>query len=68
MSTKNGADEVARRSRGTPRITNNLIHFTRDFAQQKGSGKITRETASQALELLEIDSKGLDEMDKEFCE
>ena len=41
-----------------------MIHFTRDFAQQKGSGKITRETASQALELLEIDSKGLDEMDK----
>ena len=62
--TKNGADEVAGRSRGTPRIANNLIHFTRDFAQQKGSGKITRETASQALELLEIDSKGLDEMDK----
>ena len=62
--TKNGADEVAGRSRGTPRIANNLIHFTRDFAQQKGNGKITRETASQALELLEIDSKGLDEMDK----
>ena len=62
--TKNGAEEVAGRSRGTPRIANNLIHFTRDFAQQKGNGKITRETASQALELLEIDSKGLDEMDK----
>lgn len=59
-----GADEIAGRARGTPRIANNLIHFARDFAQQRADGKISREIASQALELLEIDSRGLDEMDK----
>jgi len=59
-----GADEIAGRARGTPRIANNLIHFARDFAQQRADGKISREIASKALELLEIDSRGLDEMDK----
>ena len=59
-----GAKEIASRARGTPRIANNLIHFARDFAQQKANGQIDRDVASQALELLEIDYRGLDEMDK----
>jgi Holliday junction DNA helicase RuvB len=59
-----GAREIAGRARGTPRIANNLIHFTRDFAEQRADGKISREIANEALELLEIDSRGLDEMDK----
>lgn len=59
-----GADEIAGRARGTPRIANNLIHFARDFAQQRADGRISREIANEALELLEIDSRGLDEMDK----
>lgn len=59
-----GANEIAARARGTPRIANNLIHFTRDFAEQRGDGNITQEIAASALELLEIDGRGLDEMDK----
>ena len=59
-----GAEEIALRARGTPRIANNLIHFARDFAQQKGDGKINQKIASEALQLLEIDERGLDEMDK----
>lgn len=59
-----GADEIAGRARGTPRIANNLIHFARDFALQRADGKISRKIANEALELLEIDSRGLDEMDK----
>ncbi len=59
-----GAEEIAARARGTPRIANNLIHFTRDFAEQRSDGKISRKIAAQALELLEIDERGLDEMDK----
>ena len=61
---KFGADEIARRARGTPRIVNNLIRFVRDYAQERAGGKITREVAVNALELLEIDEHGLDEMDK----
>jgi Holliday junction DNA helicase RuvB len=61
---KAGALEISRRSRGTPRIANNLIHFVRDFAQQRADGKIIKTIASDALELLEIDTHGLDEMDK----
>ena len=59
-----GAREIATRSRGTPRIANNLINFARDYAQQRGDGRITQKSAAAALELLEIDAKGLDEMDK----
>lgn len=59
-----GAQEIATRSRGTPRIANNLIHFVRDFAQERAEGRITRPVAAAALELLEIDARGLDEMDK----
>lgn len=59
-----GAAEIATRARGTPRIVNNLIHFIRDFAEERASGKITKPVAAAALELLEIDARGLDEMDK----
>lgn len=56
--------EIARRSRGTPRIANRLLRRTRDFAQVKGDGKITIEIAELALSALKVDEAGLDEMDK----
>lgn len=59
-----GAWEIARRARGTPRIANRLLRRTRDFAQVKGTGVITGEIARMALEALEVDEYGLDEMDK----
>lgn len=58
-----GAYEIARRSRGTPRIANNLLRRTRDFAQVKGDGTINVEIAKIALTALEVDEHGLDEMD-----
>lgn len=57
------AYEIARRSRGTPRISNNLLRRTRDFAQIKGDGSITLEIAKIALKALDVDDHGLDEMD-----
>ena len=63
-----GAEEIARRSRGTPRIANNLLRRVRDYAQVKHSGKITAEIADAALRMLEIDENGLDEMDKRILE
>src|SRR3954453_10802255 len=63
-----GALEIARRSRGTPRISNNLLRRVRDFAQVRGDGRITREIADRALAMLEIDENGLDEMDKRILE
>lgn len=59
-----GAMEIAKRARGTPRIVNNLIRFARDYALERGNGDITQTMAARALELLEIDRYGLDEMDK----
>jgi len=59
----NAADELARRSRGTPRIANNLLRRTRDFAQIKGDGTITKEITQIALTALEVDENGLDDMD-----
>lgn len=59
-----GAEEIARRARGTPRIVNNLIRFTRDYALERADGAINQSVAAAALELLEIDRHGLDEMDK----
>ena len=59
-----GEHEIARRARGTPRVANNLINFIRDFAQERAQGRITQPVAAAALELLEIDAAGLDEMDK----
>ena len=63
-----GGFEVARRSRGTPRIANNLLKRVRDYAQVKANGQITREIADRALALLEIDQHGLDEMDKRILD
>ena len=57
------AFEIARRSRGTPRIANNLLRRTRDFAQIKGDGTITMDIAQLALKALDVDEYGLDEMD-----
>ncbi len=63
-----GALEIARRSRGTPRIANNLLRRVRDFAQVRHEGKVTAEIADRALAMLEIDENGLDEMDKRILE
>ncbi|MCQ2268469.1 MAG: Holliday junction branch migration DNA helicase RuvB [Bacteroidaceae bacterium] len=60
------ASEIARRSRGTPRIANALLRRVRDFAQVKGNGKITLEIARYALEALNIDTYGLDEIDNKI--
>ncbi len=57
------AFEIARRSRGTPRIANNLLRRTRDFAQIKGDGVITMDIAQLALKALDVDQNGLDDMD-----
>lgn len=58
--------EIARRSRGTPRIANRLLRRTRDFADVRGKNKIDLEIAKEALERLEVDKTGLDEMDKKI--
>ena len=58
-----GAVEIARRSRGTPRIANRLLRRTRDFAQVEGDGSITLQMADRALTALEVDQAGLDDMD-----
>ena len=63
-----GAMEIARRSRGTPRISNNLLRRVRDYAQVRSDGKITVPVADQALAMLAIDQNGLDEMDKRILE
>jgi Holliday junction DNA helicase RuvB len=63
-----GAVEIARRSRGTPRIANNLLRRVRDFAQVKHQGRISADIAREALAMLEIDENGLDEMDKRILE
>lgn len=59
-----GAMEIARRSRGTPRIANRLLKRVRDYAQVAGNGIITRENACKALQLLEVDECGLDNVDR----
>jgi Holliday junction DNA helicase RuvB len=59
-----GAEELAKRSRGTPRIANRLLRRTRDFAEVEGDGAITREVSDRALNALEVDQSGLNEMDK----
>ena len=61
--TQNGAHEIARRSRGTPRIVNKLLRRTRDFAQVDGLDSINDEIADKALNALDVDKNGLDEMD-----
>ncbi|MGA1464789.1 MAG: Holliday junction DNA helicase RuvB C-terminal domain-containing protein, partial [Balneolaceae bacterium] len=61
--TEKGAHEIARRSRGTPRIVNKLLRRTRDFAQVDGLDTITDTIADKALNALDVDENGLDEMD-----
>ncbi|MCA9524580.1 MAG: Holliday junction branch migration DNA helicase RuvB [Myxococcales bacterium] len=61
-----GASEIARRSRGTPRIANRLLRRVRDFAEVLGDGRVTAEIASHALSRLEVDAKGLDAMDRRY--
>jgi Holliday junction DNA helicase RuvB len=61
-----GADEIACRSRGTPRIANRLLRRVRDFAEVKGDGTVTREIANQALVMLNIDQHGFDMLDRKL--
>ncbi len=61
-----GAKEIAKRSRGTPRIANRLLRRVRDFAEIKAKGTINREVADMALKMLEVDEKGLDRMDRQI--
>src|SRR6185436_11819431 len=65
---ESGALEIARRSRGTPRIANNLLKRVRDYAQVRAEGRITAPVADRSLAILEIDQNGLDEMDKRILE
>ena len=62
--SKDGAHEIARRSRGTPRIANRLLKRVRDYVQERADGVVTAETADQALALLDIDAQGFDGMDR----
>ncbi len=61
--TEEGAHEIARRSRGTPRISNRLLRRTRDFAEVESNGRVTKEVADYALNALDVDTLGLDDMD-----
>jgi len=61
-----GAEEIARRSRGTPRLANRLLKRVRDFSQVKGKGEVDRKVADAALALLEVDELGLDRMDRKI--
>lgn len=63
-TTPDGAEEIARRSRGTPRVANRLLRRVRDYAEVKADGIITVDVASRALAMLEIDNKGFDKMDR----
>lgn len=66
--SEEAALEIARRSRGTPRIANNLLRWVRDYAQIRANNKIDLEVVSKALDMLSIDEKGLDEMDIKILE
>src|SRR5471032_754746 len=61
-----GALEIARRSRGTPRIANRLLRRVRDFAEVKGDGTINGDTANGALDMLDVDAEGFDYMDRKL--
>jgi Holliday junction DNA helicase RuvB len=61
-----GAEAIATRSRGTPRVANRLLKRTRDFAEVRGAGRIDAQVAREALELLEVDEAGLDRLDREI--
>ena len=61
---EDGAKEIARRSRGTPRIANRMLSRVRDYAQVIGDGRITRKMADEGLNMLEVDELGLDQVDR----
>lgn len=61
-----GAQQIARRARGTPRVANRLLRRVRDYADVKGEGKITASQANHALDMMEVDSLGLDEVDRKI--
>jgi Holliday junction DNA helicase RuvB len=63
---KAGAEQIAARSRGTPRVANRLLKRVRDYAEVRGAGHIDADVARQALELLEVDPAGLDRLDREI--
>ena len=63
-----GAEELARRSRGTPRLANRLLKRVRDFAQVRFDGAITKEVATKALDLLDVDKQGLDHVDRNMLD
>ncbi len=64
--TEDGADEIARRARGTPRIANRLLRRVRDFAEVRHEGKVDSQIANEALRMLEVDEFGLDEIDRKL--
>lgn len=66
--TAAGASEIARRSRGTPRVANRLLRRVRDFAQVLGDGTVTAEAAASGLSRLEVDERGFDEMDRRILQ
>jgi Holliday junction DNA helicase RuvB len=66
--TPEGAEEIGRRSRGTPRIANRLLRRVRDFALMRGNGKVTAEEAASALARMDVDEHGLDQMDRKLLE
>jgi len=61
-----GAFEIARRSRGTPRIANRLLRRVRDYAEVRANGEVTRDVADAALSMLDVDASGLDVMDRKL--
>ena len=66
LMTDDGAMEIARRSRGTPRIANRLLRRVRDYAQVKGTGEVTQDMAQRALDMLNVDKAGLDTLDRRY--
>ncbi len=66
--SEDGANEIARRSRGTPRIAGRLLRRVRDFALVGGDASVTRAVADRALKLLDVDAKGLDQMDRRYLD
>ncbi|MCH2017010.1 Holliday junction branch migration DNA helicase RuvB [Acinetobacter ursingii] len=64
--TQTGSEEIARRSRGTPRIANRLLRRVRDYAQVKGTGEVTQDMAQRALDMLNVDKSGLDTLDRRY--
>ncbi|HBL96092.1 MAG TPA: Holliday junction branch migration DNA helicase RuvB, partial [Psychrobacter sp.] len=66
--SEDGAIEIARRARGTPRIANRLLRRVRDYAEVKGDGSINGAIAGSALDMLAVDRRGLDHLDRRYIE